>query len=72
MKEEAKLDILLSLLFYQFSEKNGKQHQVVVVDPDKVPVFNIIGDGFCEEIVGFAVRFPRLFVKRDFARVVVE
>jgi hypothetical protein len=71
VEEKADTDVLLGggdLL----AEHLGEQHQVVIVDPDKVVILHILEDGLGEETVDFLVGSPGGLVKGDLTGVVVE
>lgn len=71
MEEEANLDVDLAVPDL-LPEHLGKQHQMVIVDPNEVAVPNLLRDGFGEQPVGFFVGLPGGFIEGDFAGVVVE
>lgn len=71
MEEEANLDVDLAVPDL-LPKHLGKQHQVVIVDPDEVAVPHLLRDGFGEQPVGFFVGLPGGFIEGYFAGVVVE
>jgi hypothetical protein len=71
VEEEANLDVLLAVANL-FAKHLGKQHQVIVVDPDHISVLNIADDRFGEEPVYLAVCAPGRLVEGDLTGVVVE
>lgn len=57
VKEEAELDVLLSVT--NFLTQHGRQkHQVVVVNPDEIVVLYILCDFLCKQTIGFTVGVP--------------
>lgn len=71
VQEEPDFDILPAGT--KFLSKHGRhQHQVKIVNPDEIPIHDVLGDGFCEEAVRFLVSIPCRLVEGDFTRVVVE
>lgn len=71
MQEETNLDILFGVSNL-FSQHLRQEHQVVVVDPNKVTVLHILDDCPCEEAVDFLICAPRRLVKGNLAGVIVE
>lgn len=71
MKEEADLDVLLGVADL-LAEHLGKQHQVVIVDPDHISVLDILDNLLCEQAVDLAVSSPGGLVEGDLTGVVVE
>ena len=45
---------------------------MVVVNPDKVTVLHVLGQGFGEDAIDFFVRVPSGLFKGDLARVVMK
>jgi hypothetical protein len=54
------------------AEEHGKEHKVVVLDPDHVARTCLLADSFGEIEICLAIREPILFVKVHLARVVME
>lgn len=71
VQEEANLDILLGVANL-LAQHLGKEHEVVVVDPNQVAILNIVHNGFGKQAVDFAVGAPCTLVECDFTGVVVE
>lgn len=71
VQEETNLDVLLGFTDL-FAQHLREQHEVVVVDPDQIPILYFLGDGFGEKPVGFLVGLPCRFVEGNFTGVVVE
>lgn len=72
VQKEANLDILLVLLAHLLAKHLRHEHKVVVVDPDKVAIVDIIGDSLCEQPVCLSVCLPGRLVKGNLSRVIVE
>ena len=71
MKEEANFHIGLTGPNL-FTEHGRKKHQVIVVNPNEVPILYLTGNCLGEKAVGFLVGIPSRFVEGDLARVVVK
>lgn len=71
VKEEANLDVLLGVADL-LAQHLGKQHHVIVVDPDHISVLYILGNFLCEQAVDLTVSSPGGLVERDLTGVVVE
>ena len=71
MKEEANLDVLLGVADL-LAKHLGKQHQVIIVDPDHISVLDILDNLLCEQAVDLAVSSPGGLVEGDLTGVVVE
>ena len=71
VEEEAELNVLLGRA--NFLPQHGwKKHEVVVMDPDKVIILDVLCDGLCKKAIGFAVGLPRRLVKCNLTGMVVE
>lgn len=57
VKEEANLDVLLAVADL-FTQHFREQHEMVVVDPDQIPILDFFGDGLGEKPIGFLVGLP--------------
>lgn len=68
MQEPTDLDVLLGDL----SEHRGQQHQMVILDPDKITVLNDLCNGFSKQAIDLLICLPPFFVERDLSRVVME
>lgn len=71
MQEESDLDVLLSLA-NGLTKQPRQNHQMIILNPDKVAIFYDIGDFGGEFLVCCEVCFPSQFVKVDFSGVVME
>jgi hypothetical protein len=71
VQEETNLDVLLAVANL-FAQHLRKQHEVIVVDPNQIPILYFLGDGFGEKPVGFLVGLPCRLVEGNFTGVVVE
>lgn len=71
VQEEGNLDILLRVSNF-FTQHLGKQHQVVVVDPDEISVLYIVRNSLRKQSVHLAVCAPGPLIECDLAGVVVE
>jgi hypothetical protein len=71
VEEEAYFHVLLAVANL-FPEHLGEKHQVIVVDPDHIPVLDIPDDSFGKETVHLTICAPGRLVEGDLAGVVVE
>lgn len=71
VEEESELDVALGVSNL-FSEHGRKQHEMVIVNPDKIIVLHVLGNGLGEQAVRFTVGVPGRLVKRNLTGVVVE
>ena len=74
MKEESDLDIL-HWFFHSLdfgSQHSGQQHQMVIVHPDEITIFERLHNGFGEIAVGFPVSFPMGLIETNFTRMVMK
>jgi len=72
MKEESDFNVLFISFGDLFAEETGKGHEMVILDPDEIVVFDDIGDSLCERHVCFTVCIPNFFVKVGFPGMVME
>ena len=71
MKEKSDFDVLFGLAD-GFAKEAREDHEVVVLHPDEVSVFDDVGYFLGEFSVCFAVGVPGGFIKVDFSGVVME
>lgn len=68
MQEPTNLDVLLGNL----SEHGGQQHQMIILDPDKIAILDNLSNGFSKQAIDLLICLPPFFVERDLSRMVVE
>lgn len=71
VKKEANLDVLLGVADL-LAQHLGKQHHVIIMNPDHISVLHILDNLLCEQAVDLAVSSPGGLVERDLTGVVVE
>ena len=71
MQEKSDLDVLLSVA-NSLTKQPRQNHQMIILNPDKVAIFYDIGDFISEFLVCLEVCFPSQFVEVDFSGMVVE
>lgn len=71
MKEEADLDVLLGLPNF-LAQHLRQQHEMIVVDPDQIPILSLARNSPGKEPVRIPIRIPRRLIEGDLTRVVVE
>ena len=74
MQEEAELDVARWVVKFLelFAQHSRHEHKVVVVNPDKVVILDVLRDLLGKDTVGLAIRIPGRFVEGDLAGVVME
>ena len=53
-------------------EEPGEEHEVVIMDPNDIPVLNRIQDSLTEHFVHMPVLPPLFFIERGVSREIVE
>jgi len=71
MEEEANLDILFRFTDL-LTEHLREEHQMVVMNPNKVTILHVLDNGLGEEAVDFLICGPGGLVECDLTRVVME
>lgn len=71
MQEEADLDVFFAVANL-LPKHLREQHQVVVMYPDQIPIFDLFRDGLCEQTIRFLVCIPGGLIERNLSGVVME
>lgn len=71
MQEEANPNVL-NRCSDLLSQHRREKHKVIIVNPDKIAVFDRFGYSFRKEPVRIAISDPCVLVEANFPRVVVE
>jgi hypothetical protein len=71
MQKEANFDVLFGFAD-GFAKETRKDHEMVILYPDQVAIFNDGGNLLGEFEICFTISIPRALVKVDLPRVVVE
>ena len=71
MQVESNFQILDSVA-HSLPEHSWEEHEMVVVYPDQIAVLHCLCDAFSEQLIRISVRYPRVFVEANLARMVME
>ena len=72
MEEESDFDVFLVSFGYFFAEQTREDHQMIILDPNEIIIFDDIGDILGKYKVCFSICIPDFFVKVSLSRMVME
>jgi hypothetical protein len=71
VQEEANFDILLGCANF-LSQHLWQKHEMIIVDPDQIPILNILCHGLRKLSIDLYICIPSRLIESDLSRVVME